>query len=586
MTILNFGSFEFGIDGSTDLLFVSGSIEYPYKRIERLRNYTTLQITSKTTERIEVRSLMSPDSFQSLSDLAAFRTRDPMNLSGKNWGDFIIKNIRRQIRQDGKIEVDISFEQVAAVEAIGDFRILPSSIGTLGVVDFLKEELLDPLSLDLSYPTAKLERLQNFPKIQDAGDDLKEMSLSMRFDQLYNVDPNPLARLDTFRALGDNYSFYSLEIKEVDYGDYVIQAIAWEMPASQFISGVAGTINMDLRLLQSPSFIPPRLPKIFSFLVNGVESVDAIAPNLTSLIYQEPIDGGTSLIDLEFDAEATGLPVEGDTIQIKFGYTQEGALPSTNLLDTGVHRCDLPIRRYTPDTISVGAQSYNYGLAINSQEEIVYTDFTLYDIVNSIAINFGLNLTTNASSIVAGTAQNTSNLVTVTGNSYFEILQQLAKDYGYAFFLKYNEIFFLSYTSLENNASQFGLTPTDCIRAEFKTKVKGTYRQAIFPHKSGSATVDDTNVVSNAILDFRPSPYYEDTSAALQRSTGELKKYNRSRHEGIIEIEGRPDAIAGINIQLVSFTVDSAYYQINRAVHRITATSGWTTELEIRKIFI
>lgn len=586
--ILSFGSYQFGVEG-VDLLFVSGSIRYPYIKIRRLRNYTTLQIAAKTSENIELRSLMSLAKFQELSDLAAVRPRSPITISGKNWGNFLISNIRRSVRSDGKIAVDVSFDQTEAVEAIGDFRILPNSIGTLGVVDFQKDELLSPYRLDLSYPSERLTRLQNFPNIQDAGDDLIDISLSMKFDTFYNQDPLPLKRLDTFRALGDNYSFYSLQLEDVDYGNYVIEAIAWEMPASQFDpAGNAGIVNMDLRLLQSPAFLPPRLPRIFSFLVNGVEVVDTLAPNLTSLVYQDPLDGGTSILDLEFDTEASNIPTEGDTIRIKFGYDQEGSLPSTNLVDTGIHRCDLPVRRYLPDTITISAQSYNYGLALNSIEDVVFSGWQLNQIINEIAAIFALSTNSNAATIIAGTANTTSVIASVQADSYFDLLQQLARDYGYAFSLKYGEIKFLSYTSLENTPYSFGLTPTDCTKAEFRTKVKGTYRQAIFPHKSGSATVNDSSVVSNDILDFRPSPYYEDASAALQRSTGELRKYNRQRHEGTLAIEGKPNAIAGINILLSSFenASDNAYFQVNEVIHRLTATNGWTTEMKIRKIFV
>lgn len=584
--VLSFGN-SFAFD-SSELLSVSGSIEYPYIKIARLRSFTTLQIGAKTTESIEVRALLPFAKFDQLDSIAAIRSRLAFTLAGKNWGNFRIESIRQNIRFDGQIDATIAFGQTSAVVASGDFSTLPNAIGSFGLVDFLTAELLNPIGATLDYPTAVLARLQNFPKIQDAEDGLINVTLAMKFDRLYNISPTPITRLDTFRALGDTYSFYTLEIKGVDYGDYVLQRIAWDMQQLDG-AGAAIAINCNLNLLQSPAFFPPRLPKIFSFLVNNVERVSALAPVLTSLTFQDPIDGGTSLLELEFDAEAADLPVEGDIIRIKFGYDQEGSLPSTNLLDTGLHRCDRPIRRYTPDVVTIGSQSYDYNLAVNTQQQVIFSQSTLSGILTVIAANFGLTLSTNAAAVVVGTAPNTTNNVEVSAGSYLELLQQLALDYGYAFRIKYGTLSFLDYDTLDTQGQTFGLTPTDCTAAEFTTKVKGTYRTAFFPAQTGTtASIVDTSIPNNDSLDFRPTPYYDDINAATRRSKGELRKYNRKRHEGTITIEGRYNAIAGINILLVSFRdpADNGTFQVNQATHKLTATGGWTTELDIRKVFL
>lgn len=585
-SVLGFGDFLFD---SSEVLSASGSIEYPYIKIQRLRSFTTLQIGAKTTESIEVRALLSFARFDVLDSLAAVRSRLTFSLAGKNWGSFRIESIRQSIRFDGQIDATITFGQTTAVVASGDFSTLPNAIGSFGLVDFLKEELLNPIGATLDYPTAVLARLQNFPKIQDAEDGLINLTLSMKFDKLYNINPAPVTRLDTFRALGDTYSFYTLLIKGVNYGDYVLQRIAWDVQQVDGAGASAIAINCNLNLLQSPQFFPPRLPKIFSFLVNNIERVATLAPVLTSLTFQDPIDGGTSLLELEFDAEAAGLPVEGDIIRIKFGYDQEGSLPSTNLLDTGLHRCDRPIRRYTPDIVTIGSQSYDYSLSVNTIQQVIFSQSTLSGILTVIAANFGLTLSSNAAAVVVGTANDTTSNVVVSASTYLELLQQLALDYGYAFRIKYGTLSFQDYDTLDTQGQTFGLTPTDCVAAEFTTKVKGTYRTAFFPAQTGSsASVVDTSIPNNDSLDFRPTPYYDDINSAARRSKGELRKYNRKRHEGTITIEGRYNAIAGINILLVSFrdSSDNDTFQVNQATHKITATGGWVTELQIRKVFL
>lgn len=577
-TVLTFNDFFFS---STEVLAVAGEIEYPYIAIAKLRSYTTVQIAAKTTETIELVAILSPARLSTLESLATNRSRSPFLTGTKNWGDFRIESIRREERADGLIRAAIKFGQTTLVATTGDFTPLPLSIGTFGIVDFLRPELLDPLEESLEYPSTRLARFQSFPKIQDAGDGLIELSLDLAFDSLYNV--SPITRLDTFRALGDTYSFYTLDIQGKDYGDFVLKRIAWNIVRFGSTASL-DAIAVKLDLLESPTFFPPKKPQIFGFSVNGVEKVATLATNVTSLTYQDPIDGGTSLLEVEFDSEATGLPVEGDIIRVIFGYEQDSA---SNRLNTGNHRCDRPHRRYSPDTVAIGSQSYDYTLALNTKAGVTYTATPLSSIVSSIAGLFGLALNGTISTIFAGTAQNTTSSVSVTGSSYFDLLQQLASDYGYAFALKYNTLYFRGYDALNTQGQTFGLTPSDCISAEFTTKIKGTYRTALFPYKTGSASLVDTNIANNDELDFRPSPYYQDLSAATRRSQGELFKHNRQKHEGTLVIEGKYNAIAGINILLVSFreSADNGTFQVDQATHRIDANSGWTTELKIRKVF-
>lgn len=581
--IFSFGGVTFD---SSEVLKISGFIEYPYIKIARLRSYTTVQIGAKTTEVIEVRVLLTPEKFKDLDFNAAIASRRLLNFAGREWGRFRIESIARSIRFDGQMEVTVVFGQVFPAVAIADFKPVPDPVGKFGLFELGRSELLHPIKVKLDYPTAILARLQNYPKIQDAGDDLMEVSLALKFNEQYNIDPTPLERLLTAKALGDTYSFYTLTIKGVTYGDFVLKRIAWEM--RQLGLSRAITLDCNLDLLQSPNLVPPRLPKIFSFLLNGVEQVTALAPFLTSVTFQDLMDGGTTLLELEFDAEATGLPKEGDTIRLWFGYDQEGRLPNTNLVDTGLHRCDRPVRRYTPDTVSIGSQSYDYNLAINSQQRITFTSATLATIVSNIASAFNLGFSSNASvTVFAGTSPDTTSNVSVSADSYFELLQQLAQDYGYAFQLRYGTLFFRSFDSLSAVSYVFGLTPSDCLSTEFISKVKGTYRTAIFPHKTGAVTSVDTTIPNNDGLDFRPSPFYHNQESALQRSIGELSKYNRSKLEATITIEGRFNAFASVNIQLVSFreNTDNGYFRITAATHKITATSGWTTELKLQKIF-
>ncbi len=580
-------SFKTYLFDSSEVVSMSGSIEYPYIRVARLRSFTTLQIGAKTTETIEIQAILDPQNFEVIKGLAVGRVRDRLVLGSKDWGEFRIDSLSRSVRQDGKIQATMTFRQTGAGIPNASFASISSAIGSFGILDIGKEELLVPIRENFDSPTAILPRLQSLPKVQDVGEGLKTADIALKFDNLYSSSVQ--GRLDAIRALGDTYSYYPLVLEGIDYGSYALQRIAWEIVKTNNIGdAIAATCNLSL-LQNFPSF-PPRLPKIFSLQINNIERLGQLAPNLSSLTYQDPIDGGTSLLELEFDAQATGLPGEGDLVRVIFGYDQEASLPNTKVLDTGIHRCDRPTRRYNPDTVTIGSQSYDYGqtTTVNTKQRMIFAQQSLSAIVSAIATNCGLTLIGDPSGIIAGNTSDATTNVTVSGNSYLEILQSLAADYGYAFRLKYGTLLFRSYSSLETQGYSFALTPSDCLSAEFTNKNKGIYKTATFPYKGNNtaASLVDSTVPTNDTLDFRPSPLYNDANAATQRSQGELYKNNRSRHEGTITIEGRFDAIAGINIQLATFRdPDNGVFQVNSCTHKLSANNGWQTELKVRKIF-
>mgnify|MGYP001061999520 CR=1 FL=1 len=568
-TIASFHTFNFD---SSEITALAGSIRYPYQKIDKIRNYTTLQIASKSRETIVISATFENETrFTALNNLALSRIKGDFYVGTKYWGKFAISSVDRQIDSLGRSRARIEFTQTTPTTAIGDFTPIASAIGNYGLFDFAKEEFLDLMQEALTYPTDEIARLQNFPKVQDGEDDLIQITLRLRFSKVYNT--NPQQRLDTLRTLADNYTFYTLTIKGTNYGDYVIQSIRWSQ---------TDTLNVTAEFLQSPTGLPPKEPIISSFVVNSVQKVTTLAPNVTSLSYTETITGGASILEIEFDAQATDIPVEGDSIEVKFKY--EG---DSSEFNTGTHKCDYPERNYAPDTVRVGAQSYDYNLSLNSQEKITYTNQQLNLIVSQIASNFSLTLIGNISTIIAGTAPNTTDLPKVTSNNgYAALLDALAKDYGYAFRFKFGNLYFEDFSDLEAAASAGILSPTDCISARFTQKVKGTYRQAFALYDSGNGTVNDTDIPNNDYLDLRQEGYYASLNSALRRSSGALKETNRFRHTGIINIEGDYDYSAKNNLTLFSFdnANDNGKFQIEKVTHRLSATSGWTCELEIRKV--
>lgn len=573
-TIARFLLFEFD---HTEILTVSGNESYLYDQKIKLRGFPRLQWSQLPRTEIEINAVLSESRLASLLAISATRTRASLILGFKDWGSCRISRISAQRRSDGKRRVTVSFDQVGADSFIVIKYTPANIIAVLGNIDVdLRELLTRNNRTEYSYtaPTVSPIRAKQVYQDGDSSDPLDRYELALRLNE--QITQDIWARIDEFRGQAIQHEAIAFTLQGDNLGSAAITELSWSIDVFKGLEPLEAECRLSL--LSSPLAVTK--PLISSFFVNGVSSPSLI-PSIVSLTYTDPASGGSSLLEVTFDESASGLPVRGDTIQAVIKYESD-----TIGLDTGLHRCDRPIRDYNPQTVTIGSQSYDYDLTIGSQETVVFTGAFLDDIVNDIATAFGLAANEDAEHVVVGSTNDVSTNVTIQAGSFFEMLQQLAVDYGYSFRLKYGILSFIDYDTLDTQAAAFSLTPSDCLSARFTSRIDGVFRTAFFPHKTGVASVVDSSVPTQDELDFRPSPYYENVDSAFRRSRGELRKRNNSRHEASITIEGTRLAVGGTSINLVSFSdpSDNATYRIARATHNISA-SGWNTDLDLEKIY-
>ena len=339
----------------------------------------------------------------------------------------------------------------------------------------------------------------------------------------------------------------------------------------------------------------PDKPIIKSVVLNSVNITNAIVPDILSLTYTDLLEAGASTFDLEIRNKGRSLatpPTMGDYLEIKFGY--QGSVSEVN---TGTCRVDDVIREYGHDTLRIGARAYDYGIGlksnVGSSGKIIFQNSTLRSIVQTIASQFSLTLvgTSSISTEVVGTTATlgSSNIVTESGDTWLDLAQKLAVKYGYAFNLKLGQMLFRSYDSLNAQGYSVLLTSTDLVpRPRFRENIVGNYQKATVASKTGTTVTLTDNTIPGVrdTVDLTSEGYYNSINNAVLRATGAIIESNKDRHIGQVKIPGNPNAIAGNNAYITTLDDrDEGMYGIDRAVHTLSASEGWTVQLDLRKIF-
>lgn len=336
----------------------------------------------------------------------------------------------------------------------------------------------------------------------------------------------------------------------------------------------------------------PDRPVIKRVVLNAVNITNLIKSDIVSLTYTDLLEAGASTFDLELrnlHNNMNPLPQMGDYMEIRFGF--EGSATEVN---TGTHRIDDVVREYGHDTARVGARAWDYGIGLKTKGAIVYTNQSLRAIIQDVANRFNLTVvgTDTISTELVGTSSVTgsSSPVTVRNDqSWLSFLQELAVKYGYFFNLKFGQLVFRSIRSLNAVPTIGVISETDMIpRPRFRENISGNYSKAIALSRTGiTMTVqDNTSPGVTDQIDLSNEGFYSSPNAAFLRGLGAVLESNKDRHIGQVKVPGRTTLIAGNNFNVIGLdNRDNGIYAIDRAVHTISPADGWTTQLDLRRIF-
>lgn len=335
-----------------------------------------------------------------------------------------------------------------------------------------------------------------------------------------------------------------------------------------------------------------RKPYIKSFFINDTESVTTLTPFIRSLEFDSKLIGATSTLSVEFLFGNGSVPNidTGDEILVTIGY--QG---TSDELDTGIFTVDRIDFTYSPNIMTVGATTYDFGLGFSGTANISYANATLRAIVGTQATAPIVDLIVypnllTIDTFVAGTRDDdASGDFLVSSKNRLSLLSELGDAYAYVFNLRGNTLIFDKYEDMEGRSVSGTLTPSSCSpgvtfddnRAQ---QIKEAWAEYV---GSGFSIIQDQSSPNPDIVDLRSEGFYASKSAADRRALGEIKRRNTTFWIGNIQTEGSSIYQAGNNLTLSGWQNGlDGKWNIIRAVHELSPSRGWSVDLEIRKINI
>lgn len=319
----------------------------------------------------------------------------------------------------------------------------------------------------------------------------------------------------------------------------------------------------------------------FKVIYEGQDITEDISRSLTLLSYTDHVTGETDEIEIKLD-DSDGLwrsswfPKKGDQISVEIG--------SSPVLNCGVFEIDEIELMGPPDTVTIRGIGAGVKRAVRTKQTVAYEKQTVQKIVQTVADRNGF-------SVVMSEPEKFSIVVPrVTQNreSDLSFLNRLAASWGAAFSLREETITFEKKTTIEDKSPIKTLTRKDLTKYSFKDKTFETYAKAkLGVHDPGasetvesSAEATDTDSEDTLVIQDSASSQPE----ADAKTEAALSDKNNKSTEANVTVYGDTDLLSGVNFDLTGMGEISGTYHIETSVHKIDRSSGYTTQMEIKRL--
>ncbi|QOK96821.1 phage protein D [Ralstonia pseudosolanacearum] len=321
-----------------------------------------------------------------------------------------------------------------------------------------------------------------------------------------------------------------------------------------------------------------------------------ITPYVIAVTYTDYLDGQSDELEVELeDADGRWIkdwyPGKGDTLTLKIGYN------GTPLLPCGAFEIDEIEFAQPPSTVTIRALSTGVKKSVRTRVGRAYENTTLAAIAQRIAKRNKLTLTGKIRDIRI-------DRVTQYQERDVAFLARLAREFGYAFKIVGSKLVFTELADLREGDAVTTLKATDLISIRLRDKIKGVYAQAkgkyhdpktkkLVVYGVKGDQVDEVGQTTVSAKKRSGSTASADTlkistrgsRAAVQAKTqAALDASNLQQTGGNIDLPGNPKLVAGTTFELADCGKLSGKYLVESARHRIGRGSGYTTELEIKRV--
>ena len=313
--------------------------------------------------------------------------------------------------------------------------------------------------------------------------------------------------------------------------------------------------------------------------LDGQDLTERFKPRLLELSLDESRGDDADQLDLvihDHDGRMD-IPPRGALLRVAIGWEGQG------LVDHGTFQVDEAEHSGAPDIISVRARSADLTRPMRTRAERSWHDTTLGAVLNDIAKRHGLK-----AKIDPGLSARMVAHLDQTGESDVHLITRLSKRHDAVATVKAGCLLF---TPIGSGKTTSGLTlPSVSIRRQdgdkhrYSIAERDSYTgvRAYWSDKKGAAQ-KDVLVGSDENARRLPATYHTEAEAKEQAEAAHKRIQRGAATLSYSLALGRPDVYPEqrLRIQGIKPQIDDTEWLIVKTQHRITGTSGYTTQLEM-----
>jgi len=322
--------------------------------------------------------------------------------------------------------------------------------------------------------------------------------------------------------------------------------------------------------------------------VLSYQSVDIssdISAMVLAIVYADKL--GAASGDLEITLEdgnkrwqGPWYPKEGDVVNLEIGYRGEALLPC------GSFQVDELALSGPPDVFHIRCLATYITPAMRTISSASYEGQTLTEIAGTIAEKYALGLVSKAGALNPAFQRVTQRQETDLG-----FLRRLALDHDYDFTIRGSQLIFYAREALEASAPVTTIGRSDVARFGFKDRSHQIYAaaQVAYQQPLAKQLITQTANAASAVPTSDSAKRVmrcENGQQAQLKAQSALHAANMMKATMQIACSGSPYLVAGNTVAVTGFGVNDGTYLIEQARHQLRRETGYTTEIDARKVSI
>ena len=329
--------------------------------------------------------------------------------------------------------------------------------------------------------------------------------------------------------------------------------------------------------------IPVRSPNwVLTYQGTNISAdISRMALSVTYVDFLSELSGEVEVVVEDHDQRWQGAwyPTLGDQLNLAIGYAGEDLLPC------GDFQIDELELAGPPDTFTMRCLAAYITPSMRTPNSAAYENQSLLSIAETVASKYGMSVMSAPDFLDLSFAR-----VTQKHETDLAFLKRLAIEHGCDFTVRGSILIFYARAALEAVAPVNSVTRSDIESFEFRNRTHRIYRasQVSYQDSVSKSLIAQTVTATESIPTgdvLKVSPRCENGQQALLKAQAALDSQNLFFIEGVIVMPGSTAMASGSNLVLSGFGEFDGIYMTTAARHRVDRARGYTTQLEVRRVF-